>query len=306
MERLIERVVLPHHPRLGRNVNRDSQSRAYRVSPTRTARLSSTRHEAFIPILDQDSVGACTGDAGTSAIYHEPYMTAQLRPWLYPPNQDGALALYSEATNIDPFPGEYPPTDTGSDGLSIAKVLKARGVISGYLWAFTLAEALAQLQDTPVITGLPWLNSMFDTTSDGHPGHVQVRQDSGLAGGHEICADELIVPGGGLGASEVPGRLSDIWVGGPNSWGTSWGDGGRWYMTAAEWGWLLSQQGDVTAFVASTEPAPEPAVPPVVDETAAGDELWASVRKWAASPHMFSNNRAAANVRKWAKRTGRL
>lgn len=311
MDRLITRIVLPAHPRLGRNVNHDSASRAYRVAPRQTGTLTTTRHESFLPIFDQGDIGRCTGCAGDNAIYRRPFSTGKVvTPWRYRPDLDGATRLYSESTKIDPFAGEftYPPPggeDTGSDGLSIAKVLKRDGIISGYLWAFTIREALAQLQDTPVITGVPWYQSMFDTTADSHAGHVVINPASGLAGGHEVCVDEIIVPGNTADLDSL--NLTQVWVGGPNSWGTSWGDGGRWYWTAAEWAWLLSQRGDVTAFVPSTQPEPVPDVPdvPAVDESAAGDVLWSSVRKWAGKPHVFSSKRAAKAVRRWAKDTGR-
>jgi len=230
-----------------------------------------------------------------AAIYRDPFAFAGVDTvWPFAPNQDGAVALYSAATAVDPFQGTYPPDDTGSDGLSIAKVLKARGIISGYLWAFTLDEALAQLMRTPVLTGVPWLESMFETDSTGHPGHVVIRADSKSAGGHELCVDELVV-------GSKPDR-SDWWVGGPNSWGTGWGDGGRWYWTVPEWGWLLSQRGDVTAFVPRTKPAPDPEPAP---GDPAGDALWSEVRNWARSPQAYPEASAASAVRTWAKATGR-
>jgi hypothetical protein len=306
VERVIKRIVLPHHPLLGRNVNHDSASRAFRVEPRRAASIRTVRHEAHIGILDQGNVGSCTGNAGDSCIYHEPYMIGQLKPWLYPPTEAGAVALYTAATAVDPYPGTYPEQDTGSDGLTIAKVLKGKGVISGYLWAFTLGEALAQLGDTPVITGIPWYHSMFETTSTGHAGHIVVRQDSGLAGGHEICVDEVFLDGlQSLAVADLDANLDRVWVGGPNSWGTSWGDGGRWYMTAREWGALLGQAGDVTAFVKNTDPAPTPPPTPV-DEKAAGDRLWAAVpHGWTTAGHVGDNAKAAVAVRRWAKDTGR-
>jgi hypothetical protein len=296
VETLIVRERLPFHPRLGRNVNHDSRSRLFRV-PTEggTAGLGPVRHPAHIPVLDQGSLGSCTGNAGDSCIYHEPFVSGVVKPWIYPASQSGAVQLYSDATRIDPYQGDYPPDDTGSDGLSIAKALKTRGVISGYLWAFTTMEALGQLMKTPLITGVPWLNSMFDTTDDGHRGHVVIRQDSGMAGGHEICVDELL-PVGGVE------NLLNWFVGGPNSWGTGWGDGGRWYWTVGEWDWLLGQQGDVTAFVPQTQPEPDP-VPVPTDP--AGDKLWRATKGWAKAAHYGSNARAAKAVRAWAKETGR-
>jgi hypothetical protein len=295
VEREIVRVVLPVHPRLGRHVHHDSESRRYRVARPEGVALTSVRHESFIDILDQGQLGSCTGNAGLSAVYHRPYVDSDIEHFpAFSDTEADAVGLYSAATKIDPFAGEYKPTDTGSDGLSIAKVLKAKGVISGYLWAFTLDEALAQLMQTPLITGVPWLNSMFNTTTAGHAGHVVINETSGLAGGHEICVDELVV-------GSDPGR-ADWFVGGPNSWGTSWGDGGRWYWTVPEWGWLLAQQGDVTAFVEAAEPTPTPGPPPT---DPAGDALWKAMRSWSHAPHTGGNARAARAARDWAKATGR-
>lgn len=310
MDRLIERVVLPSHPLLGRNVNHDSASRAYRVQPRRAGVIRPVRHESHIAILDQGQLGSCTGNAGVSAIYHHPYPGDTSKPYPgYGPDEAGAVSLYSAATQIDPYAGEYPPEDTGSDGLSIAKVLKAKGVISGYLWAFTLAEALAQLADTPEITGLIWYNSMFDTTDSGHAGHLVVRQDSGVAGGHEICVDEVITPSNAtVDVAQLSSMADQIFVGGPNSWGRSFGDDGRWYMTAREWGSLLAQQGDVTSFVAASLPEPQPQPDPgTVDEKAAGDKLFRSVPKgWLKVNHVGDNAKAAKAVKAWAKATNRL
>lgn len=287
VERLIVRERLPRlDRRLGRNVNHDSASRAYRVGPPEVVELHAVRHESRIAILDQLKLGSCTGNAGTAAIYREPFMTAQAAPWLYPPTEAGAVALYSAATRLDPYQGDYPPEDTGSDGLSVAKVLKARGIISGYLWAFTIEEAVAQLMSTPLITGVPWLQSMFTTNA----GRVVVDKGSVVAGGHELCVDEYRPAVGNVPAL----------VAGPNSWGTSWGDGGRWCWTVDEWAWLLAQQGDVTAFVPNTEPAPGPVGP-----ADPGDVLWKATRSWSGAPHTGGNAKAASAVRAWAKTTGR-
>lgn len=296
MERVIVREILPSHPRLGRNVNHDSASRAFRVAPVRsTAQLGAVRHETHIPIMDQGSTGSCTGNSGVAAIYRAPFVSGVVKPWHYQASNDGAVRLYSDATAVDPFLGTYPPDDTGSDGLSIARVLKDKGIISGYLWAFTTLEALGALMKAPVITGVPWYNSMFDTTDEGHRGHVRVDKASGVAGGHEVCVDEII---------PVGADVMDWFVGGPNSWGTSWGDNGRWYWTVREWDWLLSQRGDVTAFVANTKPAPEPTPTPETGDPA-GDRLWKATQGWAAARHTGSNAKAAAAVRHWAKETGR-
>jgi hypothetical protein len=92
-----------------------------------------------------------------------------------------ALAIYSAATRIDPSPGEYPPNDTGSNGLSVAKVAKKLGLIGSYTHAFGLDHFIGALQLSPVLLGIHWYQDMFTPDAKGfvHPGGT-------LAGGHEI------------------------------------------------------------------------------------------------------------------------
>lgn len=282
------RVRLPDHPLLGRHVNHDPRSRRFPVAPTATT-LTAVRHKAYIGILDQGQLGSCTGNAGVAAIYRQPFTDAPgSYAWLYLSDESGAVNLYSAATKLDGYPGQYPPTDTGSDGLSVAKALKAAGIISGYLHAFDLQSALLQLMTTPLITGITWYESMFTPTAKGE---LIVDTSSAIAGGHELCVDEYVPAGNSVGAM----------VGGPNSWGTSWGADGRWYMLVSDWTELLADNGDVTAFVPATQPAPTPTpVPADADAT-----LWAATRHWAVDEgHIGDNKRAATAVRTWAKTKG--
>jgi hypothetical protein len=287
----IYRRRLPLHPLLGRHVRHDPRSRAYPVAPTATA-LTAVRHSAFIDILDQGQLGSCTGNAGVGAIYRAPFYGAQGEgPFAYRGNEDGAVALYSAATKLDGYAGTYPPTDTGSDGLSVAKALKAAGIISGYLHAFDLQSALLQLMDTPLITGITWYESMFTPDADGV---LTVDPESGVAGGHELCVDEYVPPS----ASGIVPAM----VGGPNSWGTGWGKDGRWYMFVDDWQHLLADDGDVTAFVPATQPAPVPIPAPDVD--VADQALWSATRHWSSLPHVGTNAAAAHAVKTWAKAKG--
>jgi hypothetical protein len=237
-------------PRLNRHVRHDDASWNYRF-PTEGLSIVSAKHTRRIPVLDQGQLGSCTGNAGIGCLGTDPFyatVPSRVQPLLvaqgaYPFTEEGAVQLYSDATAADDYPGQYPPTDTGSDGLTIAKVLTARGQISGYQHTFTLKDALLALTQTPFITGVNWYENMFDPDQDG-----RVYPTGDLAGGHEFVADELDV------------ENKRIWF--SNSWGKSWGVNGRFYLTWDDYAELLSQQGDVTIFVPLTQPAPTP-TPPV-------------------------------------------
>ena len=278
MDRIITRERIPSRdPRLGRHVNHDSMSRLFPYRAKQRT-LRSVLHEAHMPILDQGSLGSCTGHAGVGCLGRGGFFTTVNDADRYQLDSAGAVALYSRATQIDPFAGEYPPTDTGSDGLSVAKALHEVGEIAGYLWTFTLKDALDALQDQPLITGTVWRSDMFSPD----PGGV-VKPAGSVVGGHEYVADEYQAERGLVGFT--------------NSWGLGWGARGRFYMAAEDWGTLLDQQGDVTVFVPATDLSPEPAEQDP-------DEVFADVlRPWVARPR-GCNRKVRAAGRTWLAAKG--
>jgi hypothetical protein len=269
--------------RLNRHVLHDSRSKLYRFDTT-GLRVTSVTHHRDLPILDQGQVGSCTADCGLGILGTDPYYVANssaafaraFGSW----DQAGAYRLYSAEEELD-GDGPWPPNDNGSTGLTLAKVLRAAGIISGWTQTFTLDDALKALTQFPLAAGTIWFHSMFDP----HPvtGVVPVVRTSGVAGGHEY---ELVGYDAARGLVHIA-----------NSWGTGWGQYGYAWVQAEDLGWLLSQQGDVTVFTPAWRPAPVPV--PVGDRDAA---LTAVAVPWVARRHVGSNARMAAALKTWLAR----
>lgn len=209
--------------RLGRHVHHDHRSLAYPVAVLPSSQIRSVQWRRRCDPFDQGELGSCTGNAMAGLLMTGPF---------YEDGRDltekEAVSIYSDATKIDQFGGTFPPDDTGSSGLAVARVAHKRGLIRGYRHAFSIQAALAALQSGPVITGVPWYAG-FDTP-EGDQAVVSVSGD--VRGGHEFVVDGIDVDAGLVFCT--------------NSWGTEWGNRGRFAMTFATWKELLRQRGDVT------------------------------------------------------------
>jgi hypothetical protein len=253
-----------HRPgqHLGRHVEHDPRSLRYAHGVLPASAIRSVSWTRRIPILDQGQLGSCTGNAATGVLGTDSAgrtatttvtITAAgaaashglFTAGVHALDEAFAVALYSLATILDGVSGTYPPSDTGSTGVGVAKALRALGLASSYTHAFTVGALNSALQAGPVLIGINWYNSMFDPRSDGQ---IVVDTTSGLAGGHEL---ELSGYDAATGEYEVD-----------NSWASSWGVSGCGYFTTASLTTLLSQQGDVTVPAWVTDPAPPaPAAP---------------------------------------------
>lgn len=214
------------HP-LGRHVEHDDRSRAFAVEHA-TVAPHPTLWAHTGAVLDQGQLGSCTGNAITQVL-----ATGPLFEKGYKPTEDLALKIYELATTLDSVPGQYPPNDTGSSGLGVAKAARKLGLISSYRHAFGIAQAQATIQRTPFITGTSWHQGMFT------PDHHGVIKPTGpVAGGHEyVC----------LGWDPQV----DMWTF-LQSWG-HWGIGikgiattGLFRMHGTDYAALLADQGDIT------------------------------------------------------------
>lgn len=163
-------------------------------------------HERFSPITDQGNVGSATGHAGAGLMGTHPLSSSVDEAAQY--NYDYAVALYSGATRRDTLAGSYPPNDTGSSCIAVAKELYARSSIGGYLTGATVEALLEMLQTSPVMIGSVWLSYMDRPTAAGF-----VRVTGSVMGGHAyVCR-----------AYEPGATLDDGVLTCSNCWGSAWG-----------------------------------------------------------------------------------
>jgi C1A family cysteine protease len=211
--------LLPWDGKFGRHVNHDPRSRAFPVELP-TVPVRNRLHRRYGAVLDQGNLGSCTGNAAVQTLNHKPFYHGKHQ------TEEDAVSVYSRATEIDPFDGQYPPEDTGSDGTSVAKVLKERGIISGYTHIFGYAaEAIQVIQHKPFIIGVSFYEGMYN--------YGNMTPSGNLLGGHEMV---------------VTGWYKNIGFRILNSWG-QWGFGGYGWMTESSFDWLMHDSGDATVFV---------------------------------------------------------
>ena len=208
---------------LGRRVEHDPRSRAFAFAPAAPRPIVDVAWKRLVNPYDQGNLGSCTANALCGALSTKPHRH-------HFNSQRRIVKVYSRATVIDGFDGEYPPDDTGSSGLAVAKVALERRWISRYEHAFTFDAVLQALMVGPGITGTVWRSQMFYPEPDG-----RVRIGGSDVGGHEYEA---------YGVDSVNRR---IWF--FNSWGVGWGIGGRFYLTFEDYRTLLADDGDFTILV---------------------------------------------------------
>lgn len=204
---------------LGRKVEHDERSRGFQAEASPV--LRTIMHAHMGPILDQGNLGSCTGNAAAHALATRPLYQKKFY------TEADAVRFYTRGTQLDSFPGEYPPDDTGSTALAVCKALKEFGEISGYTHSFSLAQTLGALVLSPVMIGINFYDGMFRLNSGGF-----MVPSGSIAGGHEMCL---------VGINATANYVTGI-----NSWGPGWGLKGRFKMAFSDLGRLLSEDGDAT------------------------------------------------------------
>lgn len=212
----LHEVIVPGK-RLGRHVKHDPRSFLFHAPMA--AAIHSVEHVRHVPIFDQGDLGMCTCAAADGCI--------STGPFTHKGTIEEARNFYSEATRIDPFAGQWPPDDTGSNGLSAMKVLKNHNLIRSYTHVFDVNAFLRALVLRPGIIGTNWLTGM-----DSPDAHGVVRYSGAYRGGHEYCAVAI----------DAQKKLVKF----ANSWGTGFGLTGYFFMSWDDVAKALADSGDAT------------------------------------------------------------
>ena len=176
--------------------------------------------------LNQVNEGACVGFAWTHELAAAPAAVKEV-------NNKLALDIFKDAQKVDEWPGER---YDGTSVLAGAKVVKFRGYMKEYRWAFGVIDALRAIGHFgPVVVGIPWYESMYEPRPSGL---LEVSKD-GQKNRHAI-----LVRGVALQArlKGEPGQLSAVHL--RNSWGKSWGVNGDCWLSIEDFEALLKDEGE--------------------------------------------------------------
>lgn len=199
-------VVEQQSPLLGRNKVHDSRSRSFAMG---TLVDRATWRDKAIRLYDplpnpNQRVGCCTFVAKCSQLnaIGNRVMGRVL-------DMADAERGYARNTEIDPYVGTWPPTDTGSNGLASAKTAIEFGLAGEYLWLFGGADEVIQnvMEGRVISVGTWWYWDMFNQDPTG-----LVNQGGGKAGGHQY-----VIRGYDKSRDRVLGRcwwgsFRDFWI----------------------------------------------------------------------------------------------
>lgn len=198
-----------------RKVEFDERSRQFPIRElvaAKSPRSYTWRCEAW---NDQGREGACVGFAWS----HE----LAARPKVRPTSAAEAMSIYRRAQQIDQWSGE------DYDGTSViagAKVVRERGGLDTYRWAFDLNDLiLAVGYKGPAVLGTNWYEGMFEPARDGY-----LKVTGERVGGHAILCNSV----------SIKSRSFVL----HNSWGKDWGNNGTARITFDDMARLLREQGE--------------------------------------------------------------
>lgn len=175
-------------PRLGRQVVHDPASRGFPMGAPDTSTWRTRLLRLYDPAVNPRQIrGNCTGcDKAMEGNAIGNRVTGRVF------GMGHADKIYSLATQLDPWEGSYPPTDTGSSGLAASKAAQRLGYGGEYRWALAGGvDAVVQsiVDGKTVGCGTWWYDGMFNRRIlPGRAGNSYIEPTGPRAGGHQYRA----------------------------------------------------------------------------------------------------------------------
>lgn len=172
------------------------------------------------PILDQGMTSQCVAYTGVQWLQTQPIVNSE--------NIPDPRSLYHECQQIDEWEGEEPDVQ-GTSVRALMKIFRLKGYVDRYVWARS-AEDVKKfvLSEAPMPFGTNWTDEMFFPDENG-----LIIPNGKVEGGHAYLC---------VGYSNITHQFEFV-----NSWGDTWGAGGKFYMRYKDVEKLLRQQGEACA-----------------------------------------------------------
>lgn len=194
-----------------------------------------SRHYRTGQILDQGRSGTCVAHGWTAKVHAAPIMR---RMSLTP------FDFYRRIVAADEFPSNDFEATAADDQLQSgttvragAKALVALGYAASYLWAESAEDVRSWMLAGfgGVVIGIVWTSGMRETDGDGF-----ITVTGASEGGHCVYLN-------GWNDKVKKGGTTVRAARGMNSWGTAWGQAGRFWMTEADLDAAIRNHGEACA-----------------------------------------------------------
>lgn len=222
--------------RFGRRFAPDARDKQFQI-PRTTVPAGVTQRTWFTrDVFDQGYSSECVAYAGVGWLVAGPVRNIKEPP--------GFRELYLDCQRNDEWPGEE-PTYEGTSVRSLMRVLRRRGYMSEYRWAWSLEPIVNHvLATSPTVWGTNWYSGMMEIDADGF-----LSAKGELVGGHAYLViganRSKACPDGSKGAIRII-----------NSWSRNWGDKGRAWLSFNDAAKLLAEDGEAaTATEVTRQPA---------------------------------------------------
>jgi hypothetical protein len=209
----------------GRRPSKDARDRNYPIPNRRSAAKAITQKTWYSKgVLDQGNTSQCVAYSGVKYLTTAPVMNKPLVP----------LEIYKECLKVDEWPGE--DLENGTSVRALFKVLKRRGLVTEYRWAFDCETVVNHVLTTgPVVMGTLWDAELSNADHHGYiaPGKDIANEQDGHAWLVIGANRKRKNPDRSIGAARMI-----------NSWGPNWNGSGRAWMSFKDLDKLIKLDGE--------------------------------------------------------------